>query len=109
MKLSLKLKDFDRLLEIGLPLEIKNPRNTDLLWFIGWAYYSQEKFEDAAKFFERLRLEDASRVEAFNLLADIYYRMNQPEKSLERVQQSLALRPNQKDILDLKQRLESNR
>ena len=109
MRLSLKLQEFDRVLEIGLPLEIKNPRNTDLLWLVGWAYYSQEKFEDAAKFFERLRLEDASRVEAFNLLADIYYRMNQPEKSLERVQQSLALRPDQKDILDLKQRLESNR
>ncbi len=107
MRASLQLKDYARVLELGLLFEVKNPRNPDLLWFIGWAYYSQEKYEEAVKFFERLRLEDSSRVEVFNLLADIYYRMNQPQKSLERVQQSLALRPNQKDILDLKQRLES--
>jgi GWxTD domain-containing protein len=109
MRISLQLKEYDRVLDLGLPLEIKNPRNVDLLWLIGWAYYSQDKLEDAAKFFERYRLEDSNRVETFNLLADIYYRMNQPQKSLERVQQSLALKPDQKDILDLKQRLESNR
>ena len=109
MRISLQLKEYDRVLELGMPLEIKQPRNVDLLWLIGWAYYSKDELESAAKFFERFRLEDSKRVEALNLLADIYYRMNQPQKSLERVQQSLALKPDQKDILDLKQRLEANR
>ena len=109
MRISLQLKEYDRVLDLGLPLEVKNPRNVDLLWLIGWSYYYKDNLGDAARFFERFRMEDSNRVEALNVLADIYYRMNQPEKSLERVQQSLALKPDQKDILDLKQRLESNR
>jgi hypothetical protein len=60
------------------------------------------------RFFERYRIEEPKKVEALNLLADIYYRLNDPAKSLERVEQSLALRPGQKDILELKQKIQAD-
>jgi tetratricopeptide (TPR) repeat protein len=74
---------------------------------MGWANYGLEKYQDAANFFERMRLEDANKVELLNVLADLYYRLDQKAKSLEIVQQSLALKPDQKDILELKKKLES--
>ena len=52
-------------------------------------------------------MEDKNKVELLNVLADLYYRLDQRAKSLEIVQQSLALKPDQKDILELKKKLES--
>jgi GWxTD domain-containing protein len=107
VKAGLQEKNYNRTIELGTPLEVKNPHNAQVLWLMGWAYYYQHKYSDALRFFERYRLEEPKRVEALNLLADIYYRLNEPEKSLERVEQSLALRPDQKDILELKQKLQA--
>ena len=105
MRVALKGRDFQRVLDLGTPVEVKNPRNTEMLWLLGWAYYGMQKYEDAVRFFERLRIEEPKKVEVFNLLADIYYRLDQREKSLERIQQSLALKPDQKDIVELKKKL----
>jgi GWxTD domain-containing protein len=107
MRVALKGKDYAKVLEIGSPLEVKNPRNKDLLWLIGWAYYGSGKYDDAVRFFERYRLEDPNRTEVLNILADSYFRLSQPTKSLERLKQSLALRPDQPDILELKKKIES--
>lgn len=108
MRVALKGRDFQRVLDLGTPVEVKNPRNKEMLWLLGWAYYGMQKYEDSVRFFERLRIEEPKRVEVFNLLADIYYRLDQREKSLERIQQSLALKPDQKDIVELKKKVESN-
>jgi tetratricopeptide (TPR) repeat protein len=89
-------------------MEVKNPRNKELLWLMGWAYYGMQKYDDSVKFFERLRIEEPQKVEVINLLADIYYRMDQKQKSLERIQESLALKPDQQDIMELKKKVESN-
>jgi GWxTD domain-containing protein len=109
MRLTLRGKNYSKAIEIGNPIEVKNPNNPDLLWLMGWAYYGLEKYEDAIRFFERLRFVDPKRVEVLNLLADIYFRQNQPEKSLERIQESLALKPDQKDILELKKKVEARK
>jgi GWxTD domain-containing protein len=108
MRVALKGKDYQRVIDLGTPAEVKNPRNKEMLWLLGWSYYGQQKYEDAVRFFERLRIEDPNKVEVFNLLADMYYRLDQKEKSLERIQQSLALKPDQKDIVELKKKVESN-
>lgn len=108
MRAALKAANYSKVLELGNPAEVKNPRNKDLLWLMGWAFYSQEKFPDAVRFFERLRMEDSNKIEVLNLLADIYYRMDERSKSLERLKQSIALKPDQKDLLELKKRIESN-
>ncbi|MCI0415968.1 GWxTD domain-containing protein [bacterium] len=107
MRAALQEKNLNKVIELGSPLEVKNPRNPQVLWLMGWAYYYSEKFHDALRFFERYRIEEPKKVEALNILADIYFRLDQPAKSLERVEQSLALRPNQKDILDLKKKLQA--
>lgn len=107
MKTALQDKDYEKVLGLGGPLEVKNPRNTQVLWLLGWTYYYQEKYADALRFFERYRMEEPKRVEGLNVLADIYLRLNQPAKSLERVEQSLAVKPNQKDIQELKKKLQS--
>ncbi len=108
MRVALKGRDYQRVVDLGTPAEVKNPRNKEILWLLGWAYYGMQKYEDAVRFFERLRIEEPNKVEVFNLLADIYYRLDQKEKSLERIQQSLALKPDQKDIVELKKKVESN-
>jgi GWxTD domain-containing protein len=107
MKSALLENEYDKVLSLGSPIEVKNPRNPEVLWLMGWAYYYQDKYEDALRFFERYRIEDPKRVEALNVLADVYLKLNQPDKCLERVQQSLALKPDQKDILELKKKLEA--
>jgi GWxTD domain-containing protein len=107
MRAALQEKNFNKVIELGTSLEIKNPRNTQVLWLMGWAYYYSEKYQDALRFFERYRIEEPKKVEALNILADIYFRLDQPVKSLERVEQSLALRPNQKDLLELKKKIQS--
>jgi tetratricopeptide (TPR) repeat protein len=107
MRVNLKAKDFSKVIEIGTPLEVKNPRNKDVLWLIGWAYYSMGKYDDAVRFFERYRLEDPKKTEVLNILADSYFRLNQPDKSLERLKQSILIRPDQPDILELKKKIES--
>jgi tetratricopeptide (TPR) repeat protein len=78
-----------------------------VLWLIGWANYGLGKYEDAIPFFQRIRIEDPKKIEVLNILADTYYQMDERAKSLEIVQQSLALKPDQKDILELKKKLES--
>ncbi len=108
MRVSLKGKAYQRVIELGMPIEVKNPRNKELLWLLGWANYGLQKYEDAVRLFERLRIEEPEKVEVINLLADIYYRLDQKEKSLERIQQSLTLKPDQKDIVELKKKVESN-
>jgi GWxTD domain-containing protein len=108
MRVALKGKEYQRVLEMGGPMEVKNPRNKELLWLLGWANYGAQKYEDAVRFFERLRIEEPKKLEVINLLADIYYRLDQKEKSLERIQQSLALNPDQKDMMELKKKVESN-
>jgi GWxTD domain-containing protein len=107
MRASMQEKNYNRVIELGSPLEVKNPRNTQVLWLMGWAYYYQQKYQDALRMFERYHIEEPKKVEALNLLADIYYKLDQPAKSLERVEQSLALKPDQKDILELKQKLQT--
>jgi tetratricopeptide (TPR) repeat protein len=107
MRVHLKVKDFAKVLSIGTPLEVKNPRNKDLLWLIGWAYYGMGKYDDAVRFFERYRLEDPNKTEVLNILADSYFRLNQPDKSMERLKQSILIRPDQPDILELKKKIES--
>ena len=107
MRAGLRAKQFQRVLDLGTPMEVKNPRNSELNWLMGWANYGLEKYQEAATFFERMRLEDSNKVELLNILADIYYRLDQRSKSLEIVQQSLAIKPDQKDILELKKKLES--
>jgi GWxTD domain-containing protein len=108
MRVALKNRNYERVIELGTPAEVKNPRNKEILWLLGWANYGMQKYEDAVRFFERLRIEEPNKVEVFNLLADIYYRLDQKDKSLERIQQSLALKPDQKDIVELKKKVESN-
>lgn len=107
MRAGLRARQFQKVLDLGTPMEVKNPRNTELNWLMGWANYGLEKYQDAAMFFERMRLEDSNKIELLNILADIYYRLDQRAKSLEIVQQSLALKPDQKDILALKKKIES--
>jgi len=107
MRAALKAREFSKVIELGTPMEVNDPRNSELNWLMGWANYGMEKYQDAVNFFERMRLEDANKVELLNVLADLYYRLDQRTKSLEIVQQSLALKPDQKDILELKKKLES--
>jgi Tetratricopeptide repeat len=109
MRVALRQRNYEKTQQIGIPLEVKNPRNKDLLWLMGWASYERQKYDDAVRYFERFRMENPKSIQALNLLADSYYRLQQPQKSLERVQESLAIKPDQKDILELKQKLQSNR
>ncbi len=108
MRTALQEKSYDKVIELGTPLEVKNPRNTQVIWLMGWAHYYAQRYEAATKFFERYRLEQPKGIEALNLLADIYYRLEQPQKSLERIEQSLAIRPDQKEIIALKQKLKAD-
>jgi tetratricopeptide (TPR) repeat protein len=108
MRMAMSAKLYDKALALGQPVEVQNPRDKDLLWLMGWANYELEKFADTVRFFERLRLEDPKKVEVLNLLADCYFRLGETAKSLERVEQSLALNPNQQDVLDLKRKIQAN-
>jgi GWxTD domain-containing protein len=106
MQTELRQKNYAHVLQLGQPAEVNDPRNQKLLWFMGWASYGMEKYDDSIRYFERLRIEKPDAVDVLNVLADAYFRLNQRDKSLERVQQSLALKPNQGDILQLKAKLE---
>jgi GWxTD domain-containing protein len=108
MRVALKGKAYQKVIDLGGPMEVKSPRSKELLWLLGWANYGLQKYDDAVKFFERLRIEEPQKVEVINLLADIYYRMDLKQKSLERIQESLALKPGQQDMMDLKKKVESN-
>jgi GWxTD domain-containing protein len=106
MRASMQEKNYDRVIKLGSPIEVNHPRDTQVLWLLGWANFYEEKYQDALRFFERYRIEDAKKVGVLNILAEIYYRLNDNVKSLERVEQSLALNPHQKDILELKKKLQ---
>lgn len=106
MQTELRQKNYAHVLQLGQPAEINDPRNQKLLWFMGWASYGLEKYDDSIRYFERLRIEKPDAIDVLNVLADAYFRLDERDKSLERVRQSLALKPDQGDILQLKSRLE---
>ena len=107
MRAALRGEKFQKVLDLGGPIEVKNPQNTEVLWLMGWANYGLGKYDEAVRFFERYRIEDPKKVEVLNLLADIYYRLDQRDKSMERIQQSLSLKPDQPDIISLKKKVET--
>lgn len=107
MRAALRGEKFQKVLDLGGPIEVKNPHNTEVLWLMGWANYGLGKYDESVRFFERYRIEDPKKVEVLNLLADIYYRLDQRDKSMERIQQSLSLNPNQPDIINLKKKVEA--
>jgi GWxTD domain-containing protein len=109
MRAAMQAKEYSKVITIGGPAEVKNPNSKDLLWLMGWASYGLEKYDDVVRFFERLRFLDPKKVEVLNVLADVYYRKNDPQKSLERIQESLALKSDQKDIQDLRKKIESQK
>ncbi len=108
MKLALKNKQYDRVLELAHDIEIQYPKNKDLLWVMGWSYYGKNQYEDAVRFFERGRLEEPGNIQLLNVLADVYQRLEKYDKSLEMIQKSLTLNPKQPDMIQMRDKLQSD-
>ncbi len=108
MKLALKNKQYDRVLELAHDIEIQYPKNKDLLWVMGWSYYGKNQYEEAVRFFERGRLEEPGNIQLLNVLADVYQRLEKYDKSLEMIQKSLALNPKQPDMIQMRDKLQSD-
>src|SRR5262249_31189103 len=106
MRLELKSKQYDKVLQIAHDLEIQYPKNKDLLWLLGWTYYGMNRYDDAVRFFERGRIEEPNNVRILNTLADVYARQSKYDKSMEMIQKSLLLDPNQPDMLEMKERVQ---
>lgn len=106
MKLELKAKQFDRVLILAHDLEIQYPKNKDLLWILGWAHYGLDQYGDAVRFFERGRLEEPDNVQILNALADVYLRLARYDKSMEMIDQSLKLNPDQPAMMEMKERVQ---
>jgi GWxTD domain-containing protein len=106
MKLELKAKQFDGVLSLAHDLEIQYPKNKDLLWLIGWAHYGLDQYDDAVRFFERGRLEEPNNLQILNTLADVYLRLSRFDKSLEMIDQSLKLNPDQPAMMEMKQQVQ---
>lgn len=106
MRLQLKAKQYDKVLNLAHDLEIRYPKNKDLLWLMGWAHYGLNQYDDALRFFERGRMEEPQSVQILNVLADVYQRLSRFDKSLEMINKSLALEPGQADILQMKEAIQ---
>ena len=107
MKLALQSKDYDKVLQYAHDTEIQYPKNKDLLWILGWTYYGKNQYDDAVRFFERGRMEEPDNIQILNILADVYQRLSKYDKSLEMIDKSLTLNPKQPELIQLKERLNS--
>jgi uncharacterized protein HemY len=107
MRIALRGKEYDKVLQLAHDLEIQYPKHKDLLWVLGWTYYGKNQYDDAIRFFERGRLEEPNNIQILNILADVYQRLEKYDKSLEMIQKSLALNPKQPGLVDMKEKIQS--
>jgi GWxTD domain-containing protein len=105
MRLNLKEKKYQKVVDLGHDLEIKEPRNRELLWLLGWGHYGLNQFPDAIRFFERARMEDPKNIELLNVLANAYCNSDNTQKCLEIMDESLKLDPDQPDLIRVKERV----
>ena len=94
---------YDELIERASPLLVNSPRHPTLLELMGRAYLSKNDYQEARRYYERLRIERPKFPPVLNYLAHIYYNLNQREKAIQLLEESLRLDPNQEEI---KERLE---
>lgn len=108
MNLALKAKQYDKVLELSHDLEIQYPKNRSLLWMLGWTYYGKSQYDDAVRFFERGRMEEPNNVQILNILVDVYQRLSKPDKTLEMIDKSLSLNPQQPELVQMKEKLKGH-
>ncbi len=89
---------YDELIEQASSLLVASPRQPNLLELIGQAYIYKKDYQEARRYYEELRLVLPKFPPVLNYLAYIYYNLNQREKAIQLLEESLKLDPSQKDI-----------
>lgn len=107
MQIAFEQRDFATVVAVGKAVEMDHPRDPELLKLIAWSNYSLRNLEQSILFFERLRVEDDKNVEVLNALADCYYRLRLDAQALDKINESLRLKPDQPRLAELKQHIEN--
>jgi len=98
---------YDELIERASSLLVASPRQPNLLELIGQAYMYKNDYQEARRYYEILRLVRPKFPPVLNYLAYIYYNLNQKEKAIQLLEESLKLDPNQKDIQERLKKIKS--
>lgn len=98
-------KKFEQVVSLLRKPLIKDPRNYQFLSLMGHSLCALKKFEDAIKYLERARMENPKDLNVLNQLARIYYFYGKTTKALELVNESLSIKPEQPQIIALKDKI----
>ena len=98
---------YDELIEQASSLLVASPRQPNLLELIGQAYIYKNDYQEARRYYEALRLVRPKFPPVLNYLAYIYYNLNQREKAIQLLEESLKLDPSQKDIQERLKKIKS--
>jgi len=104
-KIFYQQKSFNRVVELLEQPLFKHPRHYEFLWLMGHSLCALERFEDSIRYLERARIENDKDINILNQLARIYYTQGKTSKALELISKSLALKPDQPQIISLRDRI----
>ncbi|MDH5714590.1 MAG: GWxTD domain-containing protein [Candidatus Aminicenantes bacterium] len=106
-RLLLLSQRYDELIERASPLLVNSPRHPALLELIGQAYLYKNDYQEARRYYERLRLERPKYPPVLNILSYIYYNLKQTEKAIQLLEESLKLDPAQEEIQERLKKIKS--
>ncbi|MDE0118380.1 MAG: tetratricopeptide repeat protein [Bdellovibrionales bacterium] len=96
-----KIKNFSKTMEVLLRASRIFPRDTQVLFYIGFIYDRLGQADQAIKWMKKVLALDTNHVEALNHLAFIYAEQNKNLASAERmIVKALSFSPNDSYILD---------
>ncbi len=107
MRMLLRERRFEEIIELGEPVAIEQPRNVELLILLASGYMGGERIRDAVRLLERVLTEESDNLSALNLLAHASLAAGDLERALEAAESSLAIYPEQPSIVELKEQIEA--
>ena len=88
-----KEKNYKGVIESGLKLLKKNPKNYQLVYSIGLSYVNLQNYTEAEKYFDKL-LYDQKKPELFYIQANIHKQLKKYDSAINYFEEAIRLNPN---------------
>lgn len=97
----LKLKDFQGVVELLVPVSEKHPDGYRTNRYLGRAYLLMGRAENGAKHFERVKASPQVQWDDYKDLGICYFDLKRYEEALENLQKALALNPQSQAVREM--------
>ena len=88
-----KEKNYNSFIKSGLKLLKKNPKNYQLIYFIGLSYVNLQKYAEAEKYFDKL-IHVQKKPEIFFIQANIHKQLTKYDSAIGYFEKAIKLNPN---------------